>query len=111
MTEQQKIHIAMINSYNVLVGEATVDEILDSNIAMFSHDFDDELKYHNVMFILKYFEQIEMFDKCVVLSAFIDKTFDKSGNHKEKTCDCPYPEISTYETKTKCDACKRKVKH
>ena len=84
MTEQQKIHIAMINSYNVIVGNVDIDDVLDSNVSLFSHDFEEELQYDNMVFILKYFEQIEMFDKCIILSAFIDKTFDKTGKHKEK---------------------------
>lgn len=110
MTEQQKIHIAMVNSFNVIVGNATVDDILDSNVPLFSHDFDDEFQYDNLMFILKYFEQIEMFDKCATLSAFIDRTFDKAGRHKEKACECPYPDVKVYEPKTKCSSCDRKIK-
>jgi hypothetical protein len=110
MTEQQKIHIAMINSYNVIVGNVDIDDVLDSNVSLFSHDFEEELQYDNMVFILKYFEQIEMFDKCIILSAFIDKTFDKTGKHKEKACECPYPEIELYEAKTKCSTCKRKLK-
>jgi len=110
MTEQQKIHIAMINSFNVIVGEATIDDVLDSNLSLFSHDFEEELNYENIMFILKYFEQIEMFDKCSKLMTFIDNTFDREGNYKEKACECPYPDIKLYEAKTKCSTCNRKIK-
>ena len=110
MTEQQKIHIAMINSFNVILEKATIDDVLDSNLPLFSHDFDDELQYDNMVFILKYFEQIEMFDKCSEFKAFIDKTFDNRGQHKEKACGCAYPDIKLYEPKIKCSTCNMKIK-
>jgi hypothetical protein len=110
MTEQQKIHVAMINSFNVITGKATIDDVLDSNVALFSHDFNEELQYDNLMFILKYFEQIEMFDKCSEFMVFIDSTFDRKGKHKEKACECPYPDIKSYGLKTKCDTCNRKIR-
>jgi hypothetical protein len=110
MTEQQKIHIAMVNSFNVILDKATIDDVLDSNLALFSHEFEEELEYDNLMFILKYFEDIEMFDKCSEFKAFIDKTFDNKGQHKEKACNCPYPDIKFYEPKIKCSSCSRKIK-
>lgn len=110
MTEQQKIHIAMINSFNVITGKATLDDIMDSNIPLFSHDFNEEYNYDNIMFITDYFSKIEMFEECVELQQFIASTFDKSGKHKEKVCECPYPKIEKYEEKTKCASCKMKIK-
>ena len=110
MTEQQKIHIAMINSFNVILEKATIDDVLDSNLALFSHEFEEELEYDNLIFILKYFEDIEMFDKCSEFKAFIDRTFDNKGQHREKACSCPYPDIKFYEPKIKCSACNMKIK-
>ena len=110
MTEQQKIHIAMLNSFKVLTGEATLDDILDSNVPLFSHNFEEDVEFREVQFIMKYFEQIEMFEKCFALSHYIEKTFDKNGFPLEKTCECAYPDIKVYEEKTKCSLCNIKLK-
>lgn len=111
MTEQQKIHIAMMNSYNVLTGAASIDSVINSNIPMFSHTIDEEPNFHNIMFIVRYFEEVEMFEECLNLKIYIDNTFDENGNPKEILCSCPYPKITEYSFKTKCKVCELNLRH
>lgn len=111
MTEQQKIHIAMINSYNVLTGRASIDDVLSSNIPMFSHAIDEEPHLENIMFIVRYFEKVEMFEECLILKMYVDETFDEDGNFIEELCVCPYPKIFKYSFKTECEICGEKLKH
>lgn len=111
MTEQQKIHIAMLNSFNVLTGRVGLDTILTSNVPMFSHTIDEEPNFHNIMFIVRYFEQVEMFEECLLLKMFVDETFDEDGNFIEELCKCPHPKVITYSFKTKCEICNLKLKH
>jgi hypothetical protein len=110
MTEQQKIHVAMINSFNVITGKATVDDVLDSNVALFSHNFNEELDFDIVMFILKYFSDIDMFEQCAELKKIIHDTFDSNGKYRDKSCECPYPSIKEYKSITECNSCKRKIR-
>lgn len=111
MTEQQKIHIAMMNSYNVLTGRVNIEAIFNSNIPMFSHTIDEEPNLNNLMFIVKYFEQVEMFEECLNLKIYIDGIFDDEGNLKGELCSCPYPNITEYSFKTKCKICNLNLRH
>jgi len=111
MTEQQKIHIAMMNSYNVLTGKCSIEDIFNSDVPMFSHVIDDEPNQDNVLFIIKYFEKIDMFEQCLELKQYITDTFDDEGNITTKICPCPYPEITEYSFNTKCNICKQKLRY
>jgi len=111
MTEQQKIHIAMMNSFNVLTGRVGVEKIFASNVPMFSHSIEDEPNLQNILFIVKYFEQVEMFEECLLLKMFVDETFDEDGNFIAELCECPHPKIINYSIQTKCEICNLKLKH
>jgi len=111
MTEQQKIHIAMVNSFNVLTKRVSIEQIFNSDIPMFSHAIEDEPNFNNVMFIVKYFEKVEMFEECLLLKMYADETFDEDGNFIEELCECPYPKIIEYSFQTECKICNLKLKH
>ena len=109
MTEQQKIHVAMLNSYNVITGFATVDEIMDSGVPMFSHIPDEEVSVDAISFIIHYFQVQEMYEHCIILSDFVSKNFNDDGTPKFESCSCECPEISEYTKKMYCSNCGKRL--
>jgi len=61
--------------------------------------------------VKKYFEQVEMFEECLLLKMFVDETFDEDGNFIAELCECPHPKIINYSIQTKCEICNLKLKH
>lgn len=109
MTEQQKIHVAMLNSYNVITETFTIDEIMDSGVPLFSHIPDEEISIEAINFILYYFQQQEMYEHCLALTEYINENFNKDGSLKAELCECEYPEISEYTKKMKCAKCNKRL--
>lgn len=109
MTEQQKIHIAMLNSYNVITDTFTIDEIMDSGVPLFSHIPDEEISIEALNFILYYFQQQEMYEHCLALTEYMAENFNSDGSSKIETCDCEYPEILEYTKKMKCSKCNKRL--
>ena len=110
MTEQQRIHIAMINSYNIITETFKVEEIMESEIPMFSHVPDEDISIENINFILFYFQQQEMYEHCVALTEYIDNNFNKDGSSKAELCICERPEILEYAKKMKCSKCNKRLR-
>jgi hypothetical protein len=109
MTEQQKIHIAMLNSYNVITEAFTIDEIMDSGVPLFSHIPDEEISIEALNFIMYYFQQQEMYEHCLAISEYMSKNFNEDGTSKIESCGCEYPEISEYTKKMKCAKCNKRL--
>lgn len=109
MTEEQKIHVAMINSYNVITEAYSIDEIMDSGVPMFSHIPDEEVSIEAINFIIYYFQQQEMYEHCIALTEYMDKNFNKDGSPKAEVCLCECPEISEYTKKMKCSKCNKRL--
>jgi hypothetical protein len=110
MNQQQTIHVAMINSFNVLVGNVTLDDVLDSNLAVFSHYPDDEIELDNIETMILYFQEVEMFEHCSMLLKYIKDNFNNDGSRKELLCECEYPDISEYTRVIKCGRCRRTIR-
>lgn len=109
MTEQQAVHVGMINSYNVLMGNISVEFLLDINLGVFSHDFSRDPRKETIENIIKYFEECEMFIECFELSGYIRDNFDEKGRYIRRLCECEKPVIKEYSYDTKCDTCKRSL--
>jgi len=109
MTEEQKVHIAMINSFNVLTNKVNIDEIMESDVPYLSHHPSEFIQMNAANFILMYFTEREMFEHCAELQMFIEKTFNQDGTLKEKTCECEMPEINQYSKKTICSICNMRL--
>jgi hypothetical protein len=109
MTEHQKVHIAMINSYNVITGKCKWTDVLNSNIPYFAHTLDGSVNLFELNQIIFYFRSLEMFEECAKLQEYLEENFDKEGNKTEEGCACDYPVIKKYSIKTICSSCKKKV--
>jgi hypothetical protein len=110
MTEQQRIHIAMLNSYNVVMEKAEVDEILSSGIPMFAHVPNEDVTMEAVEFMIYYFKSHEMFEYCAALKEYINNNFEEDGTPKMNGCECELPEISGYTEKVTCLKCNKRIK-
>ena len=110
MTNEQMIHISMINSYNVITNKVTVEEITNSGIGVFCHSPEENDGMDSIEFMIKYFQNLEMYEKCVDLKKYISETFNPDGTYKDDLCECSYPEIESYTPIVKCSICSLKIK-
>lgn len=110
MNNTQMMHIGMLNSYNVLVGKASIDEIIKSGIGVFAHVPDEEPSLESINFMLFYFKEMEAYEKCAELHAYIENNYNEDGTPKEKVCECEIPEIDEYVPKVKCAICNLRLK-
>lgn len=110
MNQEQTIHVAMINSYNVLMGVASLDEVLDSGLAVFSHYPDDDIRLESIETMILYFQEVEMFEHCSVLLKYVKENFNDDGSRKEILCECELPTIVDYKPIMRCGKCKRVIR-
>lgn len=107
MKQKQLIHIAMINSYNVITGKVDEEVIMETSVAMFAHVPNEELSEKNLASIIKYFESLEMYEHCEELKREYDLRFDELKRPRERECECDYPTILRYNwEQTRCGVCK-----
>jgi hypothetical protein len=106
MRQKQLLHVAMLNSHNLITGKATYEAITESPIAMFAHLPDEPLESGNLNLIIKYFEGKEMFEHCANLKKIYDIRFKPDGSPKDYECQCDYPDILSYEyDEVRCALC------
>ena len=100
----------MINSYNILTGAATLNEIIEANIGVFAHSPDDEPRIEELELMLFYFQDHEMFEHCSDLLKYMEQNYDKDGKLRDKNCECDYPEIESYSRTMRCGYCKKRLR-
>jgi len=110
MKQEQMIHISMINSYNLITGKARLEEITGSGIGLFCHSPEEANAMESIEFMVSYFKNLEMYEKCAELTKYIKETFNEDGTYKQSLCECSYPEIETYTPTPKCSICKLTIK-
>jgi hypothetical protein len=110
MTEEQMIHVGMINSFNVIMGRNTFTDIADSGVNIFAHAPDDEPSFEMLELMLEYFSSFEMFEKCFEIALYMEDNFHKNGTPKELRCECMQPLIESYSKKVYCGTCKKRIK-
>jgi hypothetical protein len=94
----------MINSYNVLINKANIEQIVLSGVGFFFHSQDDKDAKISIEFMIKYFQDIEMYEKCSALKKYIEENFN------EALCVCEYPDIKEYSPTPKCSLCNMRMK-
>jgi hypothetical protein len=105
MKNEQMIHISMVNSYNVIMGKATIEQVTNSGIGVFCHSPEEKDAMKSIEFMVTYFQNLEMYEKCANLKNYIEETFNSDGTYKDLLCECTYPEIDTYTPTVKCSIC------
>lgn len=109
MTECKKIHIAMINSFNVLTKKTNVNKVIYSDLPLLAHDVQGGIDEPTLRFITKYFESIEMFEKCAELDKIRESIAAPGELIDESICGCDLPNPMKYSRKTKCETCKKQI--
>jgi hypothetical protein len=73
MSDEEKLHVAMINSYDVIVNNMPPEGIIveQNGIGLFAHDFERPLEKHDVSSIIDYFVEIEEYERCVRLDCIL----------------------------------------
>ncbi len=110
MTQEQMIHIGMINSFNVITGRNNPEEIMTSAVSLFAHLPDDEPPFELLEMMIEYFSAFEMFEKCFELALIMEEKYTPDGKLKEELCECTLPEIVEYSRNMTCGNCKKKLK-
>ena len=110
MNKIQAVHVGMINSYNLITGRTTIEEVIQAGIGIFAHVPDEEIDVENIEFIIYYFQDKEMFEYCAELQDYVEENYHPDGTSKEEECDCDLPEIKEYTKKMKCATCDKRIK-
>jgi hypothetical protein len=73
MSNEEKLHVAMVNSYDVIVNNMPPEGIIveQNGIGLFAHDFERPLEKHDVSSIIDYFVEIEEYERCVRLDCIL----------------------------------------
>jgi hypothetical protein len=110
MKKKQDVHIGMINSFNVITGRATVEQIVSAGLGVFAHNPNGNSEKKNIEFILFYFRELEMYERCKEINDYINETYNEDGSFKVQFCDCDHPDIKEYTAKPKCCICNLEIK-
>lgn len=109
MTQEQKVHIGIVNSFNLITNRNTFDEIATSDLPMFAHNPENDPPLKAIQFMLEYFESYEMFEECSELAEYIENNYDEDGEFIKIGCDCPQPKITDYSNLMYCGNCNKRI--
>lgn len=109
MNKDQRVHIAMINSYNIITGKAKLEDIVESKVNILAHSPYNDILYENIELIMLYFESIDMYEKCTVLLDYLKENYNEDKSIKKVICECDMPEIKEYTKDLKCSSCNKKI--
>jgi hypothetical protein len=110
MTQEQRIHIGMINSFNLITERNTLEEIASSDISLFAHLPDEEIPLELIQLMMTYFQSFEMFENCAELMEYIALNFNDDGTRIIDDCVCPQPLITDYSKRTYCGTCEKRLR-
>jgi len=110
MNNTQMVHVGMINSFNVLMETISIEEVISSGIGVFAHVPDEDAALESIEFMIFYFKELEMYERCAKLKEYADNTFNEDGTYKEECCKCEHPDITEYVPKIKCSICNLRLK-
>jgi hypothetical protein len=110
MTEQQQLHIGMINSFNIISGKCSAFEVMSSGVGFFAHIPDEDPDFETVNNMLDYFAEIDMFEKCLEIVEYMEENFNEDGTDKVVVCECERPEIESYSKKVFCANCNNRIR-
>ena len=73
MTDREKLHIAMINSYDIIVNNLSPEGIIveQNGIGLFAHDFERPLEKYDISSLIDYFVEIEEYERCIKLDCIL----------------------------------------
>ena len=107
MTAKKILHIAMTNSFNMLMGVVSLEELYQARIPIIVHNPHEDVDVETIDDIIEYFESIEMYENCAKLKKRYNNFFVSNNNYEECTCELPI--IKRYSSVVRCDTCKKKI--
>lgn len=102
--------ISMINSYNVITGKASINDIAIAGLGFFVHQPDEPVTFDMINYISDFFEEEEMFEMCAELQKIRDHIFNSDGTYRQDGCECTFPVITKYGSITNCDTCSKPIR-
>lgn len=105
MTEKQMLHAAMQNSYNLITGSATLEEIVNSGLTIFVHNPEEPIDSANLLLMIMYYEKLEHYEKCAACKKILDTLFKEEFIVDTYECSCELPKISEYKEPMCCKKC------
>jgi hypothetical protein len=112
MTDEQYIHIAMLNSFNVVTGKISIEDLLYSGLNMVIHLPSEDIEEEKLLIMIAYFEQEEMYEECIELRKIYDERFSEITIPKpvvKNICDCKKPTIPKYGRSVRCGTCNKQI--
>jgi hypothetical protein len=109
MTQEQIIHIGMLNSFNLITERYTLDEIATSDVSYFAHVPNEDVPIDLIQLMISYFQSYEMYGYCAELMTYIKTNYNEDGTIIKHECDCAQPVITAYSKKMFCDRCKKRL--
>lgn len=111
MTQEQMIHVGMINSFNLLTERNTLEEIVKSDVSLFAHVPDQDVPIELINLMIDYFKSFEMFECCAELMEYISLNYNDDGTRiMLDICECPQPMITEYGKNMLCGKCNKRLK-
>jgi len=110
MTQEQMIHVGMINSFNLITERNTLEEIAMSDVSLFAHVPDEEIPLELIQLMMDYFQSYDMFENCVDLMEYIALNYNDDGTRIHNDCECPQPVIEKYKRKMYCGHCEKRIR-
>lgn len=103
VTQDQIAHISILNTYNVITGRVPFEDIINSGVGVFAHNVNDGVSIADVMNMIDYFKELEMYEECAELRDFVLSSFEIN---ETEFCQCKLPDIREYQDLIKCNKCK-----
>jgi hypothetical protein len=110
MTQEQMIHVGMVNSFNLITERNTLEEIAMSDVSFFTHVPDEEIPIELIQLMIDYFQSYDMFENCVDLMEYIALNYNDDGTRISNDCECPQPVIEKYKRKMYCGRCEKRIR-
>lgn len=70
---ENNIHFAMLNSYDVVVNNIPVEDILGTSMPFIAHNPFSPPKESDLIGMLEYFEEQEDYEKCIKIKKLINE--------------------------------------
>jgi hypothetical protein len=68
-----ELHMAFLNSYDVIINGIPPETITNTDVAMFIHNPSLPAQKKDLEDLLKYFEEIEDYNKCIYIKSYMNQ--------------------------------------
>jgi len=110
MTQEQTIHVGVINSFNLITERNSFEEIVESDLSLFAHNPNVDPPIEVINFMIDYFKSYEFFENCAELMQYLGENYDDDGVFIHRECECSLPLITEYSEKMYCGICDKRLK-